>query len=169
MQHGHKIKNKPDKAAATLLRARSPRQITREQEEVWWLSPRSLSARCFTEKKSHLLVFDSASCEKKVFSPTERWIEKCSVATHTQLGRISAPNIWALGPLKNCGVLSPRLQIRRGWKRSNGGEPLHRAGLWSVSKEFCFFFYPGQRAPLLRAQGEKRSATFRRFSIRNWD
>lgn len=86
-------------------------------------------------------MFDSASCEKKAFSPTERWIEKCSVATHTQLGRISAPNIWALGPLKNCGVLSPRLICSRGWKRSNGGEPLHRAGPWSVSKEVFFFFF----------------------------
>lgn len=89
-------------------------------------------------------MFDSASCEKKAFSPTERWIEKCSVATHTQLGRISAPNIWALGPLKNCGVLSPRLICSRGWKRSNGGEPLHRAGLWSFSKEFFFFFIQGR-------------------------
>lgn len=156
MQHGHKIKNKPDKAAATLLRARSPRQITREQEEVWWLSPRSLSARCFTEKKSHLLVFDSASCEKKVFSPTERWIEKCSVATHTQLGRISAPNIWALGPLKNCGVLSPRLICSRGWKRSNGGEPLRRAGLWSVSKEFFFFFISRAEGTTIEGSGGEK-------------
>lgn len=44
-------KNKPDKPVVTLMRGRSPRQIAQEQEEVWWLSPRSLSASCFTGKK----------------------------------------------------------------------------------------------------------------------
>lgn len=107
-------------------------------------------------KKSHLLVFDSASREKKVFSPTERWIEKCSVATHTQLGRISARNIWALGPLKNCGVLSPRLICSRGWKRSIGGGPLNRVGLWSFSKEFFFFFLSRPEGTTIEGSGREK-------------
>lgn len=128
-------------------------QITQDQEGVWWLSPGSLSASCFTEK-SHLLVFGSASCEKKVFSPTERWIEKCSVATH-----VSA------GPYRGAKHLSPRpseglwgfvcVWSAAAVERGSMGEGLFIV-LASGPSQKSFFFYPGQRAPLLRAQGEKR-------------
>lgn len=89
-------KNKPDKAAATLLRARSPRQITQEQEEVWWLSPRSLSARCFTEKKPPLSVRLGLLWKESVLS--HRALNRKVLCGHTH----------SAGPYLSAKHLSPR-------------------------------------------------------------
>lgn len=76
----------------------------------------------------------SAMKRKPSLSHTQRWIEKCSVVTHTSLpGRISVPNIWALSLLKACGLLSPCLICVCGRERLNRKRPPYRVGLRSLS------------------------------------
>lgn len=71
---------------------------------------------------------------KPSLSPTQHWIEKCSVATHTSLpGGIPVPNIWALSLLKACELLSPWLICSRGRGWFNRKRPPYRVRLRSLS------------------------------------
>lgn len=100
----------------------------------------AITVNCFQQV---VLLIKAVSCRvsaqppmkrKPSLSPTQHWIEKCSVATHTSLpGRIPVPNIWALSLLKACELLSPWLICSRGRGWFNRERPPYRIRLRSLS------------------------------------
>lgn len=71
--------------------------------------------------------------KESTLSPTQHWIEKCSVATHISARHMSVPNIRALSPPKARGLLSPCLLCAHGCERLNRGKAPYRVRPRSLS------------------------------------
>lgn len=120
-------------------------------------------SKLFYWKKPPLSVRLSLLWKESVLS--HRALNRGVLCGHTRLG-------WAVS---RCETFEPsalwrtvgfclRLICSRGWKRFNGGRPLHRVGLWSFSKELFFFFFIQGRGHhywgLRERKGAQRSGDF---------